>query len=270
VPDPPSIALRLSAVDLDRPGRRILSGVDWTVERSERWVVIGPNGSGKTTLIQLACGYLHPTRGTVDVLGARLGRVDVRRLRRRIGLVSDALAGRLPPSATVAEVVAAGARGALEPWWGEPTAAEAERAADRLAALGAAHLAARELGSLSAGERQAVLVARALTADPGLLLLDEPAAGLDLGGRERLVSRLDALAADPAQPPTVLVTHHVEEIPPSFTHALVLSAGSVLAAGPLPGPLRPEVLSAAFGMALCPRCDNGRWSCVAGSGQPLP
>ena len=239
----------------------VLRGVDWQVQPDERWVVLGPNGSGKTTLFELASGYLHPTRGTVGILGRRLGQVDVRRLRERIGLVSSALVKKLVPTITGADVVVSGRRGALEPWWQEYDAADWARARRLLDQAGFGYVADRPFGFLSDGERQQVLLARALINDPALLLLDEPAAGLDVGGRERLVSYLGRLAAAPDHPPTVMITHHVEEIPPAFTHALLLREGTVVASGPLREVITAESMSVAFGMALFPEYSDGRWTC---------
>lgn len=260
-PTAPAAPLRFAAVDLDRPGLSVLAGVDWTVGPGERWVVLGPNGSGKTTLFELASAYLHPTRGTVEILGGALGRVDVRRLRPRIGLVSSALVKKMVPTLTAVEVVMAGGRGALEPWWQVYGDDERDRARALIEAAGFGAVADRPVGHLSDGERQQVLLARALMANPELLLLDEPAAGLDMGGRERLVSYLGRLAGDPDHPATVMVTHHVEEIPPGFTHAMLLKAGRQVATGPLRQVLTAEHLSETFGLALFPECSDGRWTC---------
>ncbi len=256
-------ALRFAAVDLDRVEVPVLFGIDWVVEAQERWAVLGPNGSGKTTMFQLASGYLHPTRGTVEILGRRLGRVDVRQLRQRIGLVSAAVAKMLVPSLTAAEVVVSAAHGALEPWWHSYSDEEQERARRLLELAGFGAIAGRPFGVLSEGERQQVLLARSLMAEPELILLDEPAAGLDVGGRERLVGRLGALAADHAAPPLVMITHHVEEIPAGFSHVLLLREGRVVAAGPIADALCAEALSAAFGLPLHLDGTDGRWSCRA-------
>ncbi|HWE54786.1 MAG TPA: ATP-binding cassette domain-containing protein [Acidimicrobiales bacterium] len=255
--------LRFTRVDLDRPGLSVLEQVDWRVEPDHRWVVLGPNGSGKTTIFELASGYLHPTRGTVEILGHRLGAVDVRRLRERIGLVSSSLVKKLVPDITGADVVVSGRRGALEPWWQPYSDEDWARARLLLDESGFGYVADRRFGFLSDGERQQVLLARALMNDPELLLLDEPAAGLDVGGRERLVTYLGRLAAAADHPPTVMITHHVEEIPPSFTHGLLLRAGAVMASGPLPEVLTEELMSATFGLPLCPKYSDGRWTCVA-------
>lgn len=259
----PTPALRFDAVDLDRVGNQVLRHVDFEVGAGERWVVLGPNGSGKTTLIQIASGYLHPTRGQVDILGRRLGRVDVRRLRERIGLVSASVSKLLVPSVTGLEVVVSALHGALEPWWHSYDDATRARALGLLAAGGFGYVADRPYGILSEGERQQVLLARSLMIAPELLLLDEPAAGLDVGGRERLLARLSSLAADAASPPTVLITHHVEEIPVGFAHVLLLRDGAVVAAGPLADNLTAASLSETFGLALRLTQSDGRWSCRA-------
>jgi len=244
----PVLALR--GVRLVRDGRAVLDGVDWEVEAHQRWVVLGRNGSGKTSLVRIASFYLHPSSGEVEVLGEVLGRTDVRRLRTRIGLASSALAAQLRPGLTAAEVVMTAKYAALEPWWHRYDDADRARAATLLDRLHIGHLAGRTVGTLSSGEQQRVLLARTLMTDPGLLLLDEPTAGLDLGGREELVASLAVLARDPASPAAVLVTHHVDEIPPGFTHALLLRDGRVLAAGPLDATLTSDHLEACFGLPL--------------------
>lgn len=252
--------LRLSGVGFTRDGRDLLDGIDWEVARGQRWVVLGANGSGKTSLVRISSLYEHPSRGTVEVLGERLGSTDVRTLRRQVALVSPALVDMIRPQLTGTEVVMCAKFAALEPWWHTYDDADRERAAHLLDAQGVGFAAHRRYGSLSSGERQRVLLARALMSDPGLILLDEPSAALDLGGRELLVDRLDVLAADPAAPPVVLVTHHVEEIPPSFTHLLVLKAGRILRAGPLAMTLDDELLSSCFDMPLTVDRHGGRWS----------
>ncbi len=230
---------------------------------ADRWAVLGPNGSGKTTMLQLASGYLHPTRGTVAILGHPLGRVDVRQLRRRIGIVSAAVAKMLVPSLSARDVVLSARHAALEPWWHTYTDADRQRADALLARAGFASVAERPFGVLSEGERQQVLLARTLMAEPDLLLLDEPAAGLDIAGRERLVSRLSELAADAGSPPMVLVTHHVEEIPAYFSHLLLLRRGAVVAAGPLDEVMTSANLSTCFGLPLHVEGTRGRWVCRA-------
>jgi len=236
------------------------------VNQGEHWVVLGANGSGKTSLLRLAGGWLFPTSGTVDVLGHRLGRVDVRTLRRRLGYASGALVAQLRPGVTGLEVVMAAKHAALETWWHTYDDADRDRARGLLARMGCAHLADRAVVTASDGERQRVQLARTLMVEPDLLLLDEPTAGLDLGGREALLERLAALAGDPSAPPTVLVTHHVEEIPPGFTHALLLRGGRVLSAGPLDAILTAEGLSACFGLPVSLERRAGRWSAIGASG----
>jgi iron complex transport system ATP-binding protein len=256
-------AVRFDGVGLDKGGRPVVDGLDWAVQPGERWVVLGPNGSGKTSTIMLAAAYDHPTRGTVDVLGCRLGRVDVRVLRLRIGLVSASVAKLLRPSVRAADVVMTARFGALEPWWHQYADGDRARARSLLAEAGFADLADASFGVLSEGERQQVLLARALMNEPELVLLDEPAAGLDLGAREQLLQRLTALAADASTPPVVFVTHHVEEIPVGFTHALLLRGGRAVAAGPLDETLSSEALSTAFGLRLRLARDGGRFACRA-------
>ncbi|HEY2302820.1 MAG TPA: ABC transporter ATP-binding protein [Acidimicrobiales bacterium] len=256
-------ALGFDGVDVERGGAAVLTGVTWGVAGADRWAVLGPNGSGKTTMLQLASGYLHPTRGTVDILGHRLGRVDVRQLRRHIGVVSAAVAKMLVPSLSARDIVMSARHAALEPWWHDYSDIDRARALELLNDAGFASVAERPFGVLSEGERQQVLLARTLMAEPELLLLDEPAAGLDVAGRERLVGRLGRLAADPAAPPTILVTHHVEEIPTGFTHVLLLREGGVVAAGPLPTALTSESLSACFELSLRLNGEAGRYTCRA-------
>jgi iron complex transport system ATP-binding protein len=227
------VVLRFASVDVVRGEAPVLHGVDWTVRDGERWAVLGPNGSGKTTMMQLASGYLHPTRGVVEVLGRRLGRVDVRQLRERLGIVSAAVARMLLPNISAQDVVLSSRYAALEPWWHEYSDEDRATALKLLADAGFASVAGRPFGVLSEGERQQVLLARTLMAEPELILLDEPAAGLDVAGRERLVTRLSQLAADREAPPMVLVTHHVEEIPAHFSHVLLLRNGQVVTAGPI-------------------------------------
>jgi len=237
-------------------GRPVLAGVDWEVGPGERWVVLGATG-----------GWIFPTTGSVDVLGHRLGRVDVRSLRRRLGYASGALTAMLRPGVTGLEVVMAAKYAALETWWHSYDDADRERARALLARMGCAHLADRAVATASDGERQRVQLARTLMVEPDLLLLDEPTAGLDLGGREALVGRLAELAAAPDAPPTVLVTHHTEEIPPGFTHALLLRAGTVLAAGPLDTTLTANGLSECFDTAVTLERRAGRFIALA---EPAP
>ncbi|CAN5819140.1 ABC transporter ATP-binding protein [soil metagenome] len=255
--------LGLDGVGVVRDRQPLLANVDWMVGPGDRWVVLGPNGSGKSTLLGVASLWLHPTCGRVRVLGEELGRVDVRSLRARIGVSSATLADRLRPDLRVADVVVTGRRGALEPCWHAYDGDDRHRATEALEVVGAAHLAARTFATLSSGERQRVQLARTVAAEPELLLLDEPAAGLDLGAREDLVARLAILAADPTTGAIVLVTHHVEEIPVGTTHALLLRSGRVVASGPLGTTLTSAALSETFGLDVHLTVTNGRWSARA-------
>jgi iron complex transport system ATP-binding protein len=252
--------LELAGVTVRRGQTDLITGVDWTVEEDERWVVLGPNGAGKTTLLQVASAMIHPTSGVAGILGEVLGTVDVFELRPRIGLTSAALAERIPRSERVHDVVVSASYGVLGRWRERYDELDHERADRLLREVGARRLVDRTFGTLSEGERKRVQVARALMTDPELLLLDEPAAGLDLGGREDLVSTLSRLAYDEASPATVLVSHHVEEIPPGFTHGLLLRRGSVVAAGPLEEVLTEEILSSTFGMHLRLTHEDDRWA----------
>ena len=252
--------LELAGVTVRRGGTTLLDDVDWTVEEDERWVVIGPNGAGKTTLLQVASAQLHPTSGVAGILGEVLGTVDVFELRPRIGLTSAALAERIPRQEQVRDVVVSASYSVLGRWNEQYHALDHERAAGLLDELGVGRLGERSFGTLSEGERKRVQIARALMTDPELLLLDEPAAGLDLGGREDLVSTLSVLAADEEAPAVVLVSHHVEEIPPGFTHVLMLREGRVVTAGPLERVLTEDTLAETFGMPLVLQHADGRWA----------
>ena len=243
-----------------RRGRTLLlDSVSWNVDAGEHWVVLGPNGAGKTTLLQIASASMHPTSGRAHVLGERLGAVDLMQLRSRIGLSSAALAARVPPEETVVDVVVSAGYGVLGRWREHYDEMDFDRARELLEAMGITRLADRLYGTLSEGERKRTLAARALMTDPELLLLDEPAAGLDLGGREDLLARLSVLAADPASPATVLVTHHVEEIPTAFSHLLLLRDGKVVSAGPIGETLTAAALSETFGMPLLLDERDGRF-----------
>ncbi|MGO1318098.1 MAG: ABC transporter ATP-binding protein [Cellulomonadaceae bacterium] len=242
--------LDLQGVTVRRGPVTILDSIDWTVREDERWVVLGGNGAGKTTLLQIASARMHPTAGTVGILDSRLGRVDVFELRPRIGLASAALAERIPRDESVRDVVLTAAYGMTGRWREHYDELDVVRAQDLLELFGVAPFAERTFGTLSSGERKRVQIARALMTDPELLLLDEPAAGLDLGGREELLAALGEIAGDPRSPVTVLVTHHVEEIPEHFTHVLLLRDGRVQASGPIAQTLTDENLSATFGLPL--------------------
>ena len=252
--------LELADVTVQRGEATLISGIDWTVEEDERWVVLGPNGAGKTTLLQVASAQIHPTSGVAGILGEVLGTVDVFELRPRIGLTSAAIAERIPRGEKVHDVVVSASYGVLGRWREHYGELDHSRAEDLLQEVGASRLTDRTFGTLSEGERKRVQIARALMTDPEILLLDEPAAGLDLGGREDLVSTLSVLAMDEMSPATVLVSHHVEEIPPGFTHALLLRAGKVVAAGPLERVLTEEIVSTTFGMPLTLLHEDGRWA----------
>lgn len=263
-----SDVLAFAGVSVVRGGNRLLDDITWEVEEGERWVVLGPNGAGKTTLLQLAAARIHPTTGVAGVLGEVLGAVDVFELRPRIGLASAAIAERIPGDEIVGNVVVTASYAIVGRWREEYDTQDYVRAMNLLEALGAAHLAGRSFGTLSEGERKRVQIARALMTDPEVMLLDEPAAGLDLGGREDLVARLGALAADTEAPALVLVTHHVEEIPPSFTDVLLLREGRIVAAGPLEATLTAENLSATFGLPLVVERHGERWSARAAHERP--
>ena len=237
-------------VSVFRSGTALLDAVEWQVNRGDRWVVLGPNGSGKTTLISVAATYLWPSRGRVSILGQAVGTVDVRELRKRIGLVSASLQARIPPQLTALDVVVAGATGAIAPWWDRHGRDTEKHAAELLDVVGCGSIRDRRFELLSSGEKQRVQIARALILDPALLLLDEPAAGLDLGAREQLAVLLAELNGRPGLAATVVVTHHVEEIAPGTTHALVLRSGRVVAAGKVAETLTGPVLTDAFGLRL--------------------
>ena len=242
--------IEFAGVTVRRGRSLLLDDISWEVEEDERWVVLGPNGAGKTTLLQVAAAQLHPTSGVAGILDEVLGTTDVFELRPRIGLTSAALADRIPKSELVKDVVVSASYGIVGRWREHYDDLDHDRARELLVEVGASHLAERTFGTLSEGERKRVQIARALMTDPELLLLDEPAAGLDLGGREDLVATLSDLALDPDSPATVLVSHHVEEIPPGFTHALLLREGRVVDSGPVEDVVTAETLSATFGMPL--------------------
>jgi iron complex transport system ATP-binding protein len=258
-----SDVLELAGVTVVRDGSTLLDSVDWSVSEGERWVILGPNGAGKTTLLQIAAARMHPTAGVAGVLGEVLGTIDVFELRPRIGLASASLSERLPGRERVADVVVTASYGVTGRWHEAYDELDHERAAELLRVLGVDHLADRTFGTLSEGERKRVQIARALMTDPELMLLDEPFAGLDLGGREDLVRRLGSIAADIYAPALVLVTHHVEEIPPGFTDVLLLRQGRVVAAGPLEITLTQANLEATFGLPLVLEQHGGRWSARA-------
>lgn len=255
-----SAVIEFADLTVRRGSATLLHEINWAVEEDERWVVLGPNGAGKTTLLQVAAAQIHPTGGVAGILGEVLGTVDVFELRTRIGLTSAALADLIPRGERVHDVVVSASYGVLGRWREIYDDLDHERAASLLTEVGALHLSERTFATLSEGERKRVQIARALMTDPEMLLLDEPAAGLDLGGREDLVSTLSVLALDADSPATVLVSHHVEEIPPGFTHALLLKAGHVVASGPLERVITAETLSRTFGMPLRVTQEDGRFA----------
>jgi iron complex transport system ATP-binding protein len=252
--------LELDDITIRRGEATLLDQVSWTVEEDERWVVLGPNGAGKTTLVQVCSAQLHPTGGRATILGETLGAVDVFDLRPRIGYTSAAVAERIPRAEQVSDLVVSASYGVVGRWREHYDELDHDRARQLLVELGVGHLADRTFGTLSEGERKRVQIARALMTDPELLILDEPAAGLDLGGREDLVSTLSVLAYDELSPATILVSHHVEEIPPGFTHALLLRRAKVVAAGPLEQVMTAETLSETFGMQLQVVQQDGRFA----------
>ncbi|SHG94583.1 iron complex transport system ATP-binding protein [Geodermatophilus nigrescens] len=252
--------VEMRGVDVVRGTSHLLRGVDWTVLPDQRWVVLGPNGAGKTTLLQLAGAHMHPTRGEVRLLGETMGAVDVFELRPRIGLTSAALAQRIEPGERTGDVVLSAGYAVVGRGRERYDIHDLTRAALLMQQWGVQSIAHRPFGTLSEGERKRVQIARALMPDPELLLLDEPGAGLDLGGREDLVSRLSDLARYLFAPAQVLVTHHVEEIPPGYTHALLLRGGGVVASGPLGQVLTGETLSETFGLPLQLTRDDGRFT----------
>jgi iron complex transport system ATP-binding protein len=237
----------------------LLSDVDLVIAEGERCIVLGPNGAGKTTLLLLASARMFPTTGDVELLDEVMGAVDLADLKPRIGWASSAMAADLPPGESVADVVMTGAWAVSGRWREQYDDADRQRAERLLVDWGIAHLARRTFGTLSEGERKRAMIARALMSDPELLLLDEPGAGLDLGGREDLVDRLGRLAQDEDAPTLVVVTHHVEEIAPGFTHGLLLRAGRVVAAGPLADVMTDSALGEAFGMPITVQHVDGRW-----------
>lgn len=255
--------LQLTDASYIRNARPIIDQVTWQVDESDRWVILGPNGAGKSTILKLATANDFPSSGTVDVLGERLGRIDVFELRSRLGFVSSATARRIPATETVRDVVLTAAY-SVEGRWNEEYDSIDVRQADRvLAEWDLLHLADRTFGTLSDGERKRALIARAVMTDPELLLLDEPSASLDLGARERLLQMLSGYAQSPYSPAMVMVTHHVEEIPAGFTHLMLVRDGRVQAAGPLAETLTAENLEATFGMSFELSQANGRYSAVA-------
>lgn len=259
-----SSVLELANVTVTRGTKNLLDSINWSVQEGERWVILGPNGAGKSTLLSIASARLHPTRGEVDILDEILGAVDVFELRPRIGVSSATLANQIPADETVRDVVVTAAYGIQGRWNEEYDTMDEDQATQLLADWGVADLADRPFGTLSDGERKRTLIARALMTDPELLLLDEPGAGMDIAGREDLVARLTELAQDSFAPATILVTHHLEEVPADFTHALMLRDGKIVAAGEIDKTITEENLQKTYGMDLALTItDNGRYSAFA-------
>ena len=259
------IALDLTDVVVRRDGRNIIDHVTWQVADDQRWVVLGPNGAGKTTLLQLADTLMHPTSGTVTVLGETLGRTDVFEVRPRIGFASSAMAKRVPRDETVLNTVLTAAYSVLGRWNEDYEDIDERRALRVLGEWKLDHLADRTFGTLSDGEQKRVQIARAVMTDPELLLLDEPTASLDLGSREELLALLSGYASSPTTPAMLMVTHHVEEIPVGFTHVMLLREGRVVSAGPIRETLTAEALTEAFGMPITLSSEDGRYAARAAS-----
>lgn len=255
--------LRLSNVTYVRDRRPILDDVNWAVEDHERWVVLGPNGAGKTTIMKLATGHDYPTTGTVDVLDNRLGKVDVFEVRNRVGLVSSVSGRRIPASESVLDLVLTAAYGVEGRWKEHYEDIDVRRARRILDEWDLAEFAERSFGTLSDGERKRALIARSVMTDPEMLLLDEPSASLDLGAREQLLRMLSEFAHSAYSPAMIMVTHHVEEIPPGFTHVLLLNQGRVAASGPIEETLTAENLEATFGMPFELTQTRGRYAAIA-------
>ena len=257
-------AIAFEQVCLRRGQKTILNQIDWRVQEGQHWVVLGPNGAGKTTALQIAAARLHPTSGRAFVLGRQLGRVDVFELRGRVGLASSALAGRIPGGETVLDAVVTAAYGVTGRWREVYGEVDLARGRELLGFFGVGDLAGRTFGTLSEGEKKRVQLARAMMSDPEVLLLDEPGAGLDLGGRERLVATLAGLAASPGAPLMILVTHHIEEVPAGFSHAALMRDGGFTAQGLIEEVLVSQAVSSAFGMKLTVRRHGERYWATAG------
>ena len=257
-------ALELSDLTVVRDGKNILDSVGWKVSSEQRWVILGPNGAGKTTLLQVASATIHPSSGKAKILGEKLGKVDVFELRPRVGFASTALGRRIPPNEAVLDAVMTAAYSVTGRWHEQYDDIDLRRAQRVLQEWKLDHLEGRLFGTLSDGEQKRVQIARSVMTDPELLLLDEPAASLDLGSREELLQLLGAYAASPESPAMVMVTHHVEEIPPGFTHAMLLADGKVAAAGPIAEIITGKQLSKVFGLKLLvSTSENGRYAARA-------
>jgi iron complex transport system ATP-binding protein len=259
-----STVVSMKDVTVERSGNTILEGVDWQVDSDQRWVVLGPNGAGKTTLLQLAAAQLAPTSGEVTLLDEPVtDETEAAELRPHIGFASNALARRLPYGETVLDIVLTAAYGITARWKEEYEEVDERRAHRVLAEWKVDHLADRKFGELSDGEQKRVQIARSVMADPELLLLDEPAASLDLGAREELVQLLGGYASSASAPAIIMVTHHVEEIPVGFTHAVLVAGGKVVASGKIDTTLTSENLSSAFGIEVKVKENDGRFTARA-------
>lgn len=251
--------LRATDIEVRRENKVILGPLSWQVNEGERWVVLGPNGAGKSTLLLLCATKIHPTKGQISILDETLGKVDVFELRTRLGLTTPTLVTEIPFEEYVMDVVLTAAYAITGRWQEDYDLWDESRAMALLTTLGVRELGKRRFGTLSEGEKKRVLIARALMADPELLLLDEPAAGLDLGGREDLLKRMEDLARDPLSPATIMVTHHIEEIPSGSTHALLLSSGKAIASGPILEVITSDNLSSAYSIPIHVIHENGRF-----------
>jgi iron complex transport system ATP-binding protein len=256
-------ALQFTDVSIVRDGNTILDKITWTVDGTQRWVILGPNGAGKTTLLQIAAALIHPSSGKAKLLDDRLGAVDVFELRPRIGFVSSAMSRRIPGDETVLNVVMTAAYSVTGRWNEEYEDIDVNRARRVLEEWKLGRFVDRNFGGLSDGEQKRVLIARAVMTDPELLLLDEPAASLDLGSREELLQLLSEFAKSERAPAMVMVTHHVEEIPRGFTHALLLKKGRIVAAGKLDDIVTAKNLSDTFGLPLELTSKKGRFAARA-------
>jgi iron complex transport system ATP-binding protein len=259
----PRAVAALARVTVRRGGATLLDELSWSIHPGERWVVIGANGAGKSTLLQVMAGAIRPSSGAVSLLGEQLAEADLDDLLPRVGWASSALADLIPVDETVLDVVLTACHASLRRGLERYEVTDIARAHDLLTQVGCRRLVERRFGSLSEGERKRVQLARAVMTDPELLLLDEPAAGLDLGGREALLRLLGRLAADDHGPVQVLVSHHVEEVPEGFTHALLLREGRIVALGPIDSTLTSENLSRTFGLPLRVLAHRGRWTARA-------
>lgn len=252
--------LQFDDVSIVRGGNTILDSVTWTVDSADRWVVLGPNGAGKTTLLQVAAALIHPSSGMATILDETLGDVDVFELRTRIGFASSVMARKLPARETVLNVVLTASYSVTGRWNENYDDVDVRRAQRVLAEWKLDHLATRRFGQLSDGEQKRVQIARAVMTDPEIMLLDEPAASLDLGSREELLRLLSGYAEAKDAPGIVMVTHHVEEIPRGFGHALLIKEGGVVAAGPIDDVLTSKNLTNTFGIPLKLEHHDGRYT----------